>query len=81
MTRTEKYIFQCIFPILLIIVSISALSQNRVKRTKSYVKGFKPMKMGIIHLKKGQGLLTLKTPDVPGSQVMDFRLLILKRIN
>jgi arylsulfatase A-like enzyme len=60
---------------------LKGMEHDRVERMESYVKDFKPMKIGTIHLKKGQGLLTLKAPDVPGSQVMDFRLLMLKRIN
>jgi hypothetical protein len=60
---------------------LKGMENDRVERMESYVKDFKPMKMGIISLKKGQGLLTLKALDVPGSQVMDFRLIMLKRIN
>jgi len=47
---------------------------------ESYVKDFKPLNMGTFHLKKGEGVLTLKATDIPGGQVMDFRLLVLKRI-
>ena len=60
---------------------LQGMEHDRVERMESYVKDFKPMKMGTIHLKKDQGLLTLKAHDVPGSEVMDFRLLMLKRIN
>lgn len=52
---------------------------DRVKRIVSYVKDFKPLKMGAIRLEKGVGELTLKCLDIPGSQVMDFRLLMLTR--
>ena len=38
------------------------------------------MDVGTIHLEKGEGFLTLKALEIPGSQVMDFRLLMLKRI-
>jgi len=60
---------------------LKGMENDRVERMESYVKDFKPMKLGTIHLKKGHGLLTLKALEVPGSQVMDFRLIILKRIN
>jgi arylsulfatase A-like enzyme len=53
---------------------------DRVPRTESYVKDFRPMKLGIIHLEKGRGKLTLRALHIPGSQVMDFRLLTLSRI-
>jgi hypothetical protein len=58
---------------------LRGMENDRVKRMESYVKDFKPLNMGVIHLKKGSGLLTLKALDIPGSQVMDFRLLELIR--
>jgi len=54
--------------------------QDLIPRWESYVKDFKPLNIGTIHLTKCEGLLTLKATDVPGSQVMDFRLMMLKRI-
>ncbi|MCF7954646.1 MAG: arylsulfatase [Phycisphaerae bacterium] len=53
---------------------------NRVDGTESYVKDFKPMKLGTMHLKKGKGTLELKAIEMPGTQVMDFRLLMLKSL-
>ena len=53
---------------------------DRSPRTESYVKDFKPLSLGKIELKKGRGELTLKATDIPGSQVMDFRLLMLTRV-
>lgn len=52
---------------------------DRVPRGESYVKDFRPMKLGVIHLEKGRGELTLRATKIPGSQVMDFRLLVLRR--
>lgn len=49
-------------------------------RGEGYVKPFKKVNMGRIQLKKGKGTLCLKALEIPGSQVMDFRLLMLKRI-
>ena len=49
-------------------------------RVEGYVKEFKRKKIGTIELKKGRGLLTLRAVEIPGSHVMDFRLLLLKRI-
>jgi hypothetical protein len=49
-------------------------------RGEGYVKEFKRVKVGSIHLEKGAGILTLKATEIPGSQVMDFRLLLLKKI-
>lgn len=55
-------------------------AQDRAKRSESFVKDFKLLLLGKITLPKGTGQLTLRALDIPGSQVMDFRLLILKRI-
>ena len=54
---------------------------DRVTRTESYVKDFKVLKLGVIQLDAGQGDLTLRATDLPGSQVMDFRLLLLTRVD
>lgn len=52
---------------------------DRVPRDESYVKDFRPMTLGTVHLQKGRGQLTLRATKIPGSQVMDFRLLVLRR--
>lgn len=49
-------------------------------RTEGFVKRFNRVNIGTIKLKKGIGTLTLKAIEIPGSQVMDFRLLLLKRV-
>ena len=53
---------------------------DRVPRGESYVKDFKPMQLGTLHLQQGRGELTLRALEIPGSQVMDFRLLMLTRV-
>ena len=55
------------------------MDYDRVPRHESYVKDFKPLKMGTIHLKKGKGLLTLKAIEIPGIGVMDFKMIMFKR--
>ena len=52
---------------------------DRLLRTQSYVKDFRPLKLGKIYLKKGKGTLTLKALEIPGSQVMEVRLIMLTR--
>ena len=54
-------------------------AEDRVVRQESYVKDFRPLRMGTIHLEPGQGTLTLRALEKPGSQVMEFRLLMLTR--
>lgn len=55
-------------------------AEDRVVRTESYVKDFKPLKIGTLHLKKGTGRLALQAVNIAGAQVMDFRLLMLERV-
>jgi hypothetical protein len=59
----------------------TGMENDRFERIESYVKEFKPLKIGTIHLKKGAGTLELKATEIPDAQVMDFRLLLLKRID
>ena len=54
---------------------------DRAKReSESYVKDFKPLPFGTLDLKPGRGLLTLKALSIPGKQVMDVRLILLKLV-
>lgn len=53
---------------------------DRVERMESYVKDFKSMKLGTIKLEQGTGELTLRATDIPGTQAMDFRLLMFTRV-
>ena len=55
--------------------------QDRAQRSESLVKDFQPLVLGNIQLPKGTGELTLRALEIPGKQVMDFRLLILNRID
>jgi arylsulfatase A-like enzyme len=59
---------------------LHGMEHDRIERQESYVKDFKPMDLGVIHLEPGRGSLTLKALEVPGSQVMDFRLIMLTRV-
>ena len=52
---------------------------DRVNRQESYVKSFHAMALGTLRLQKGQGVLTLRATEIPGTQAMDFRLLMLTR--
>lgn len=51
---------------------------DRVSRGgESYVKDFKPLRLGELEMKPGRGSLTLGATDVPGKQVMDVRGVVL----
>ena len=57
------------------------MDEDRVERQNSYVKDWKPLMLPVMHLEKGTGELTLQALEVPGSHVMDFRLLMFERID
>ena len=59
---------------------LKGMENDRYERIESYVKDFKPVSVGKIHLAKGKGVLTLKALDIPGREAIDFRLLMLKRL-
>ncbi len=50
---------------------------DRVPRTESYLKDFKPLSIGAIRLAKGRGTLALRALDIPGKQVADVRYVVL----
>ena len=54
--------------------------QDRVERQEGYVRWWQPMTLGTIHLTPGRKSLRLKATDVPGSQVAEMRLLMLRRM-
>jgi len=44
-------------------------------------KDFKRMTLGEIQLEEGEGTLMLRAKKIPGDTVMDFRLLLLTRVD
>ena len=50
------------------------------RRVESYVKDFRPLDAGRMHLKKRRGLLTVRPLKVPGRQVMDLWMVQLKLV-
>ena len=53
---------------------------DRKTRTEGYVKYFEPKKMGKIRLKQGMGELKLQAIRIPGEQALEFRLLMINRV-
>ena len=54
------------------------MEHDRVDRKgESYVKDFKPLKLGEFDLKPDRGALTLRALKVPGKTVMDVRMVLL----
>ena len=56
------------------------LDTYRFTMAESYTKRFKPLKLGQIRLEKGKGQLSLNALSIPGRELMDFRLMMVKRI-
>lgn len=52
---------------------------DRVPRGESYVKDFRPLRIGTIALKKARGKLALRAVDIAGKQVADVRYIALIR--
>jgi hypothetical protein len=52
---------------------------DRVARAESYVKDFRALPLGEIALEQGRGELTLRALEIPGSQAMEFRLMMFTR--
>jgi len=50
---------------------------DRVPRGESYVKDFRPLRLGAIALPKGRGKLTLRALEIAGKQVADVRYVAL----
>ncbi len=59
---------------------LRGMENDRVVRKESYVKDFKSLTIGTIHLEKGVGELTLEAIEIPGSKVMDIRSIMLKKL-
>ena len=48
--------------------------------SESFVKDFKPMDLGVIHLEEGRNRLVLSALEKPGNQIMEMRLVMLHRV-
>ena len=52
---------------------------DRVPRTQSLVKDFRPLGLGTLALKQGRGKLELRALEMAGKQVADIRRIALTR--
>ena len=57
---------------------VGAAFDRADRGSESFVKDFKPLKLGKIELKEGSGVLTLQATDIPGKEVADIHSLVLK---
>jgi arylsulfatase A-like enzyme len=60
---------------------LEGMEYDRIKREESYVKDFKPLIAGSLYLEKGKGKLMLEVLNITGNKTIDFRQLILNRID
>ena len=56
------------------------MDQDRSKRMESYVKDFKALKVGTVTLEQGAQTIKMQALKIPGKQLMDFRLMMLKKV-
>ena len=61
-------------------VPLQGAENDRHPRKNSYVKDFKSIPIGKIDLAAGAGTLTLQATEIPGNEAMEFRLLLLERL-
>jgi len=59
----------------------TGMEHDRFLRGESYVKDFKKLNVGKMKLEKGEEVLALKALEMKGEELMDFRMLMLKRID
>ena len=55
--------------------------KNYVPRSESYVKDFRPEKLGVLSMPSERGTLTLRATDIPGSEAVDVRYIVLTRLD
>ena len=60
---------------------VGAESDRSLRKGESYVKDFIPMDLGVIHLNKGKNRLTLSALEIPGTQSIEMRLVMLNRVD
>jgi arylsulfatase A-like enzyme len=61
---------------------LRGMEHDRVpRRSESYVKDFRPQKLGVAELSPGRGDLILRATLVPGKQVADVRAVTLRRLD
>ena len=61
-------------------VPVIGAEHDRDIRGEGYVKDWKPLVLGTIHLEAGRRPLRLTATDIPGDEVAEMRLLMLRRI-
>lgn len=62
-------------------VPLIGAAEDRFPRVEGYVRDWRPMTLGVVHLEPGKTTLTLRARKVVGGEVADMRLLLFRRIH
>ena len=57
------------------------MGDDRIKRIESYTKEFKKITLGDLYFDEGVSSLKLKTSHLIGNKSIDFRLLVLEKVD
>tara|TARA_B100001063_G_scaffold247197_1_gene291204 strand:+ start:1344 stop:3086 length:1743 start_codon:yes stop_codon:yes gene_type:complete len=60
---------------------LEGMGDDRIKRIESYTKEFKKITLGDLYFEEGVSSLKLKTSDLIGNKSIDFRLLVLEKVD
>jgi arylsulfatase A-like enzyme len=61
-------------------VPIEGEKEDRSPRMESYTKAWKPLKAGVLTLKKGRGTVVLEALEIPSKEALEVRLITLEKI-
>lgn len=59
---------------------LEGAQENKIDMRESLTKDFKPMSLGLIELPAGRGEMTLVATEIVGEQALEFRRLMLRRV-
>lgn len=62
-------------------VPVMGMEHDKVERDESYVKDFKPMKLGNVALKKGKGIMELSSKNLLSPDDLECNMITLRRIS
>lgn len=60
---------------------LRGMENDRHERGNSYVKDWKTMNVGTVFLEPGIQTISISATDIPGEQAMDFRLMMINRVD
>jgi len=61
-------------------VPVIGMEHDKVEREESYVKDFKPMKLGNLELKKGKGIMELSCKNIFSPNDLECNMMTLRRV-